>query len=994
MGKLTDERNSTRDWNEFITFSRLVFPYLNKELGYPTRDSEYFEEQKWVRKKGNAKGPYDGAFRDEQGIILLIEVKREGKELTKQDEDQAFDYCFSETFELPPPYVLVTNGHEHRWFRRRRVGKEKFKYTKCPSVPWRKAIEESGAGDLIEQLSMPRVIKLLGRIRSAIFHDLAERYFPESFSLDESNLGRRRVGFERILATRKSFVDPSLDDVDEEKAVRCILSSVALSLTLKILFLKIWTERRFDPFPTNIRQLIDRLAGRFPGILVAEPYDILELSDEVQESIFDLIARVGILEAVLFKPEGNADNPIGQIYDGLVSSEEMDVQVSSLGNVYTPEKIVASMIEASGRSVDWKDAKVLEPACGSGHFVRSVYRKMVAAKLADRNGRKTNPSDIHKSVLASIQATDIDAFAVQTTQLGMFLELFRSESVWRTLAPNDKFDFGKTIRRGDFLDAQQTRALKRFQPDLVIGNPPYGVEVTQVTAAQFSLNNRDSYGCFLVQALETVRAGGAVMFIVSNTFLSARSHRQLRERILTLAEVKSIFNLHRHVFPGRDVFSCVIEARRRPNSGLALSRTETYQFLDGWSLHPNSEDFDTALRYFGKLGRRPSISENLFKDYEIPEDLIGMRLMPPHPNRVDEWLEENEARVVPSDAAFEKREQVLPLVGGATDLFLLCADRPFRDLVQVVPANFFDCSTSAFEIRRKERKIKALKLWQVAEVRVGLQTSDDVRFVKKSPGVVANARQKNILDVAPKCTLSTAAVARLTETEKTRGIPVMDYSRDKYFVPFDKNGEQDTAMGELRSFWSPVEFWIDWSERSVKELRKRANYTNGTPRKAYIRNEHYYFTKGIRFTTTGLYAPTFELSHGGVFSHMSSLILPNDASWTNFLLGVLTSPLVRYIVKSFLQTTVHAEADIIRQIPIPCVTSAQAEEISQLVEDIVARKQGGRDTERQCKVLWRLVHRLYGLDRADETELASWFKRRYPLFGRDVQATPKRGRTA
>ena len=107
------------NWNEFNTFSKKIYPYLQEKLGYPARKSECFDEQTYVRKRGeNRSGPYDGAFKDEKGILLLVEAKRENKKLSKADTEQAFDYALGETFyPLPPPYVLLSNGVKYIWFK-------------------------------------------------------------------------------------------------------------------------------------------------------------------------------------------------------------------------------------------------------------------------------------------------------------------------------------------------------------------------------------------------------------------------------------------------------------------------------------------------------------------------------------------------------------------------------------------------------------------------------------------------------------------------------------------------------------------------------------------------------------------------------------------------------------------------------------------------------------------------------------------------------------
>ena len=88
----TKSKTSLRNWNEFNTFTKLIYPYLQNDLGYPERSSQLFDEQTWVRKRGEKKGPYDGAFKDERGILVLIEAKKESKNLDKDDFEQEVHY--------------------------------------------------------------------------------------------------------------------------------------------------------------------------------------------------------------------------------------------------------------------------------------------------------------------------------------------------------------------------------------------------------------------------------------------------------------------------------------------------------------------------------------------------------------------------------------------------------------------------------------------------------------------------------------------------------------------------------------------------------------------------------------------------------------------------------------------------------------------------------------------------------------------------------------
>ncbi len=895
--------------------------------------------------------------------------------MDKGDVQQAFDYCFGETFIIPPPYVLVSNGSDNRWFRRCRKNEDEYTYSPVDAVAWKKAKQEAGAGEFVEQLSLKRLIKALAQTRTMIFEDLTQTYFPESFKLDDSNLGKQRGGFEKVLITRKSFVDSSLADLEEKKAVQHVLSSIALSLTLKVLFVKVLSERKSDNFPAKVRQAIDRWSSDFPGILRAEPYDVLEFSDQAQDKIANMFYPAGVLQALLFEA---SDNPIGDIWDGLVESEFDDLQVKSLGNVYTPRPIVNTMVDASERALGgWINKNVLEPACGSGHFVREVYKRIRDAYLNERPAVKGNPIIAHRKALEHLRAIDIDPFAVQTTQLGMFLELYRSTDVWKAVAPNDKFDFSKVVARADFLDAVLFAAYREFRPNLVIGNPPYGVKVTDEIAAHFGLGNDDSYGCFIVRSLEILEKNGQMVFVVSNTFMTTKTHQELREYIYQHAIIEQLLQLHRSAFAGRDVFCCLIQLKRSQ----VLNCDYFYKYCDAWAIHPYKPEYKIALKKWAAENAE-KLSDSLYFEYHSNARLAHLRLNPPPPKSLEPYFETNNFMGMRALGRMQKRPY--PIHGGFSSLYLLVSDEAYSPFTEecVVEMPLIG-PIEALKIQRSDScSCNTVKLWQIAKVVTGLQTSDDKTFLRKTPGVVPNARRKYIEDVPLSLTIAQDRLSALSEQDKENGIPVLDKARTQHFVPFDKGGEQDIESGELRSYWSPVDYWIDWSSDAVKELKDRNDGTSKRGKKPRFQNARFYFKSGIRFSPAGIYAPMFELSFGGVPGHKGSIILPVREELIFFLLPILCSPVVRYLTKNFLQHTVMTEADAIKQIPIPVPEQKIFDVLIENCKTIIELKKKGQDARRNIESVNNVVMNLYGIEEQDELELNTWFKRRYPHFGR------------
>ena len=772
-------------------------------------------------------------------------------------------------------------------------------------------------------------------------------------------------------------MDSSLDEKKNEgKAIKAILSSISLSLVLKILFIKIIYDRKKEPLPVNLIQKIDQLSAHFPGILRVEPYDVLRLSEQCKEDIRNQLTNFRVIHALFFE---NTDNPIGEIWDKLVESEELDLQVKSLGNVYTPKSIVKAMVDSIEKNLgDWNNKKILEPACGSGHFVREVYNRARDFYLNSHPGLKSKPVKVHQKVLDHIRAIDIDPFAVQTTQLGMFLELYRSPELWKALAPGEKFDFSKVVAQGDFLEDGFFEKFSDFKPDLIIGNPPYGIKVTDTAKKHFNLGSKDSYGYFILQSINTLKEEGNLLFIVSNTFLMKGTFIDLRKEIFNRSELKKIFQLHRNAFPGRDVFTCIFHLKKSPVP--VTKRDSTYyEFIDAWPIHPKDKDYEIALSYLKE--KHNKIDRTKLCSYKIPYTLSYSRLK--NLNIKREPLKEKFS----GRNLLNRKDYNYPVLCGNAGLAQFCSDLPIKNIISESKTKLLNKEIDCLLVKRKGKKFSIVKLWQIASIMQGLATADDQKFLRKSENVEPNVRRKNIEDVSKRNTISNRELSLLTEEEKINGIRVLDPSSDRYFVPFDKGGEQDIKGGELNNFWKPVDYWIDWSEKAVQTLKKRNKWPAGTPRKPRFQNTKYYFQQGIACTGTGLYTPTYRLSFGGVFSTNENLILPFDSRLTKYLLVLLCSHLMRYFAKSAILNTVDFRTGYSNYLPIVIPTQQQLQKAEIICDTVIQLKKkhyGQRGlTAKVDKLVEPFVNKLYGLDKEDILEIQTWFKRRYPHFGRE-----------
>lgn len=106
------------------------------------------------------------------------------------------------------------------------------------------------------------------------------------------------------------------------------------------------------------------------------------------------------------------------------------------------------------------------------------------------------------------------------------------------------------IKESDFVFEITT---ERF--DRIIANPPYGAYQTpekrkQLKALFPNVYAKETYGVFLIKALELLDEGGKLVFIIPDTYLTLHMHEGLRKELIGKYEINSITKFPSKFFPG------------------------------------------------------------------------------------------------------------------------------------------------------------------------------------------------------------------------------------------------------------------------------------------------------------------------------------------------------------------------------------------------------------------------------------------------------------
>lgn len=257
------------------------------------------------------------------------------------------------------------------------------------------------------------------------------------------------------------------------------------------------TIRKGNEFTLN---LFEYLSNHFNG-------KIFYLSDDFKEQIKgkDLSPLADFLSGVLDKNQFVfwklysfnylPIELISSIYEMFLESD------NSTGVAYTPSYLVSFMIdECMPINQPKKDFKILDPACGSGIFLVSAYKRIIdwwRVSNFEKTGQwvlpgKENLDELKKLLKDSIYGIDIESEAVDLAIFSLSLtlcDILSPKVIWENL----RFDnLSDNIVGSDFFDWYPENKDKKF--DLVIGNPPfveYGTRKFEINKILYDLNLTD-----------------------------------------------------------------------------------------------------------------------------------------------------------------------------------------------------------------------------------------------------------------------------------------------------------------------------------------------------------------------------------------------------------------------------------------------------------------------------------------------------------------------
>lgn len=526
------------------------------------------------------------------------------------------------------------------------------------------------------------------------------------------------------------------------------------------------------------------------------------------------------------------------------------------------------------------------------------------------------------------------------------------------------------------------------QFDIIIGNPPYGgTKISNSLKSELDITSKDPYGAFIARYLHTtnrptcLKHQGLLSYIVSDTFMTIKSHKRLRELML-YNKVHSMIRVHPDTFHATVNTAIILCERVQVPQGRQVVQESqlTMADLTNTSIHKEHDRFVQLLTKTVNLEPHKYEGES-----KVENDILYMH--------GEEWTSESS----PEYAIYTYPQTLIPT--NSNKPFFVASPKLYGLMNDTTaPKTSFDVQGVQVQGRTTELNgtdVQLVKLGDIAEVKQGLATGDNHAYLFQNPESRGAYRS---IEEYKEHLLTETDLEKIRNNESLRldvienGISKTDkrnprYFEGRYIVPYDKGGESDASGGWMPNYYVPTNYFIDWSEWAVHRMKTYTIADRIVDRKeskaikehykttccAVIRSPSTYFKESISFSRTGVYCPTFRLGSSGPFDTEGSMIFQNILK-QECLISLLTSRLSRYQLKNHLGHTVHTQIDELKDLQItgavPSIDLSTL--ISYQTEDQLYDYASNEQLEIDAA-----TYKSYSLDEQDILEVENWYARRY-----------------
>lgn len=302
---------------------------------------------------------------------------------------------------------------------------------------------------------------------------------------------------------------------------------------------------------------------------------------------------------------------------------------------FVEEFILDRTLTPAIRTFGFREVRMIDPTCGSGHFLLGGFGRLVAEWQRAEPGR--NPRDVAQKALDAVAGVDLNPFAVAISRFRLLVAALQAAGVPRlagapdfqiqvaigdSLLHGQRFGLGgQTATRSEQLfdeaqahadeglehayateDLTQVKQILGRQYHAVVGNPPYIVVKDAALSTAYrnryaSCHRKYSLGCpfterFFELALTGERYGqaGYVGLITANSFMKREFGSKLIEQVLPRLDLTHVIDTSGAYIPGHGTPTVILLGCHRPPHDELNSASNTVRAVMGIKGEPSRPD--------------------------------------------------------------------------------------------------------------------------------------------------------------------------------------------------------------------------------------------------------------------------------------------------------------------------------------------------------------------------------------------------------------------
>lgn len=302
---------------------------------------------------------------------------------------------------------------------------------------------------------------------------------------------------------------------------------------------------------------------------------------------------------------------------------------------FVEEFILDRTLTPAIRTFGFREVRMIDPTCGSGHFLLGGFARLVAEWQRAEPGR--NPRDVAQKALDAVAGVDLNPFAVAISRFRLLVAALQAAGVPRlagapdfqiqvaigdSLLHGQRFGLGgQTATRSEQLfdeaqahadeglehayateDLTQVKQILGRQYHAVVGNPPYIVVKDAALNAAYrnryaSCHRQYSLGCpfterFFELSLTGERYGqaGYVGLITADSFKKREFGIKLIEEVLPRVDLTHVVDTSGAYIPGHGTPTVILLGCHRPPQEELNSASNTVRVVMGIKSEPSKPD--------------------------------------------------------------------------------------------------------------------------------------------------------------------------------------------------------------------------------------------------------------------------------------------------------------------------------------------------------------------------------------------------------------------